>query len=426
VHFTFPYHRVRERLVEALSKEFDVAIQDIRPGWLPGRVTVEGLSLTTRPRRDDEKPRTLVIERVDLALGVLALLGKKLSIDVDATLGGGRLVGNVQQSSAGVDADLRTEDVSLESVPGLDAITGGAPIVGPFAASLKLNLPKGKWAAASGALQASCSGCTIGDGVTKVRPPNPGQQNAFTSEGMTLPRIRLGEFTGRIQINKGVACIERFQARGGDIELTLDGGVKLADPFKEAQAMLLARLKTSEEFRKASVRNAALFAGVRDAEGFVAYVARNAPLLALRWQESRTPFNSLPECRGVAAPPSPPPVARTAAPQNPVPPPPPSATATATPTTPEPPPPAPAPAPPPADPNGATLPAGEPPPPPPAPSPGNDLVPSATPPSPPTEPAVQPAPQPEAAPPPAPEVTPQPAEIPTEPPQQPQPAPPAQ
>ena len=300
-HFTFPYERLRDRLVEALGKEFDVSIASIRPGLLPGRVTIEVLSLTTRPKRDDEKPKTLIIERVDLALGVLALVGRTVSVDVDAKLGGGRLVGDVSYSSSAVTVDLRTEDVSLESVPGLDAITGGAPIVGPFVAKLKLNLPNGKWATGNGGLEVSCSGCTIGDGVTKVRPMSPGQQNAFTSEGMTLPRIRLGEFSGKIPISKGVACIERFEARGGDIELTLEGGVKFADPFKDTQGTLQARLKSSEEFKRASVRNAALFTGVRDAEGFTTYVARNAPLVALRWLEARSPFTPLPECRGLKA-----------------------------------------------------------------------------------------------------------------------------
>jgi type II secretion system protein N len=305
-HFTFPYQRVRERIVDALSGQFDVGVADVGPGWAPGRVRIEGLSLTTRPAREDEQPRTLFVERVDLAVGLMALAGKTVSVDIDALIGGGKLVGNVRrQDDETVAVDLRTEGLSLESIPGITAVTGGAPIVGPVEAEVKLSLPKGKWEAANGDIRLACSGCSIGDGKTKVRPMSPGQQNAFTSEGMTLPRIRLGELEASVDISKGAACVERFQARGGDVELSVEGGVKFADPFKESQTTLQARVKTSEEFRAASVRNAALFTGVRDASGFVTFQTRS-PLLAMRWTEPRSSFLAMRECQGVAAPPPPP------------------------------------------------------------------------------------------------------------------------
>ena len=56
-HFTFPYERVRDRIVDALASEMDVTIGDIGPGWLPGQVHREGVTLTTRPKREDEKPK---------------------------------------------------------------------------------------------------------------------------------------------------------------------------------------------------------------------------------------------------------------------------------------------------------------------------------------------------------------------------------
>ena len=44
-HFTFPYQRLRDRIVDALSSEMDVSIGDIGPGWLPGRVHLEKTGL---------------------------------------------------------------------------------------------------------------------------------------------------------------------------------------------------------------------------------------------------------------------------------------------------------------------------------------------------------------------------------------------
>lgn len=397
LHFTFPYERVKERAIDAMSKDYDVGIADLGPGWLPGRVSIQGLSLTTRPKRTDEKPRTLFIERIDVALGLLALISKTISVDVDATVGGGRLIGNVRQSDGGFGVDVRTEEVSLESIPGLEAVTFGAPLVGPFQAKIKLNLPKGKWANASGEVSLSCSGCTAGDGVTKVRMQSSRPQDAFANEGVTLPRIRLGEFNAKIQISKGVACVETFEAKGGDLEISVGGGVKFQDPFKDSQSQLMARLKVSEEFRRSSTRNAVMFSGIRDAEGYMNYTTRGG-FLAMRWlpiDPSRgSTYTPLPECRGVAAPPKAA-VGRATAPTNPepsaAPTPPPTPEARPVETAPAPPPPQPEPA--------ATPPQPEPsaPPPQPAPQPEPTPAPAPPPPAPATEVTPEPPPpQPQA------------------------------
>ena len=80
----------------------------------------------------------------------------------------------------------------------------------------------------------------IRDGVTKVHGPGP--QNAFNSEGFTLPRIKLGDLVARAQITNGVVCIVKLEARSNEGEVTVEGGLKLADPAKESLAQLYARL----------------------------------------------------------------------------------------------------------------------------------------------------------------------------------------
>ena len=39
--------------------------------------------------------------------------------------------------------------------------------------------------------------CTIGDGVSKIRPTGQGQQNAFSEGGFTLPKLKLGKIAVR-------------------------------------------------------------------------------------------------------------------------------------------------------------------------------------------------------------------------------------
>ena len=321
LHFTFPYDRVRDLVIEQLSGQYEVGIAEVGPGIFPGRFTIKGLTLTTRPASDSEKPKTLVIDRIDVSVGILALIGKAVSVDFDATLGEGRVVGNVESSARGLSIDAETHDVSLESVPGISVLTFGAPIKGPIVAKVKLLVPQMKWAQANGNIDIGCADCTIGDGVTKARlPPPPGQ--TVPSEGLTLPKIKLGELTAKVQITNGIACIVRIDAHSSEGELTLEGGVKLTDPPKDSQAQLYARIKLTDEFRNESARNDAIVAslGPRGDDGFTAYQARTS-ISALRWLTARTPPPPMRECAGVAQPAAAPrpAAARPTAPSVPVP-----------------------------------------------------------------------------------------------------------
>jgi type II secretion system protein N len=424
MHFTFPYDSLRDRLVEIMSKDYDVGIAEVSPGLLPGRVRLKGITLTTRPTAESEKPRTLFIERVDLAIGWLALVGKSVSIDVRADLGEGSIAGNFTTSAKRTAVDFRTDGLSLETVPGIAVVTGGAPFKGPLQARIRLELPEGKWSQASGNIELGCEDCTIGDGVTKVKSPvTSGPANAFSDQGITLPRIRLGKFVAKIDIKQGAACIVELTSKSADGELSVDGGLKLTDALRDLQAQLYAKIKFSDEFKKASARNQdfeiLMTTGARQPDGWATFQIKG-PLMSTRWLGAHAAPPPMKECTGIAAPaPPPPPPPRVAGggrspmapPAAPTPaptaPPPPGGmrppTATATPT---PPPPAPPPA-------AGVVPPAEPPPVTPPPN-GEVIVqqqPVAEPPPPPQpEPPVaapvpepqpqQPEPQPEPPPPP--------------------------
>ncbi|HKA90064.1 MAG TPA: type II secretion system protein GspN [Haliangiales bacterium] len=309
-HFFFPYERVKERLAAALSSEYDVSIESVSPGLLPGRLRIKGMTLTTRPVGDGVKPVTLLIDHVDVNIGILALIGKKFSIGVDAVLGDGEVTGRVEKSEDEIFVDLHTRDLPLDSVPGVAVITGGAPIKGGLEANFSIRLPQGKWAAADGRIEVSCADCTIGDGVTKVRPVVPGQTNAFTGGGFTLPRIKLGQVEGKVVITKGIACIETFHTKSPHGELRVEGGLKLADPFAQSQTQLYTRVQLSDAFRKESPRNLdfdnLFFAGAKLPDGAASYQARTSISL-LRWLPAKVPPPPMKECGSVVAPAPPPP-----------------------------------------------------------------------------------------------------------------------
>jgi type II secretion system protein N len=346
VHLYFPYERVKDRLAAALASEYDVSIESVSPGLFPGRLRIKGVTLTTRPTSDGVKPVTLLIDHVDVNIGLLALLGKKVSIGIDAVLGDGEVTGRVERSDEEVVVDLHTKDLPLDSIPGVAVLTGGAPINGGLEADFSLRLPGGKWAAADGRIEVACGDCTIGDGVTKVRPVVPGQTNAFTGEGFTLPRIKLGQVTGKVVITKGIACIETFHTKSAHGELSVEGGLKMSDPFAQSQVQLYTRVQLSDAFRKESPRNLdfdnLFFGGAKQPDGWASYQARTSISL-LRWLVAKVPPPPMKECAGVAAPPTAP--AAGQPPTAAIPPPPPRPTMAApigappgpTPTTPAPP-----------------------------------------------------------------------------------------
>ncbi len=307
VHFMFPYDRVKERLKDAMSKDYDVEIGEIKPGWFPGHVTITDITLTTRPANELEKPVTLTIEKADVSIGLFALLGKKVSLDIDATLGDGEVKGHVSSSDDGLSLDVDTHELPLESIPGVAVITGGAPIKGGLEVHVKLDVPGNKWMMADGQIDISCSACVIGDGTTKVHAP--GQTNAFNAEGFTLPAIKLGQLTGKVTIKQGIACVETFASKSSHGEVQLEGGVKLADPIAQSQAQLFARFKLTDEFKNESPRNGdveiLMGTGARTPDGWMAYSAKS-PLGAMRWIAAPKPPVAMRECpsaSGAQAPP---------------------------------------------------------------------------------------------------------------------------
>ena len=79
LQMTFPYGRVKEKVIDALSEKYDVTIGDVERGWIPGRLYFNHVLLKTRPGKD-ETPSGLSIERLEVDLGLLALLRGAASV----------------------------------------------------------------------------------------------------------------------------------------------------------------------------------------------------------------------------------------------------------------------------------------------------------------------------------------------------------
>jgi type II secretion system protein N len=291
VQLVFPYARVVDRVVGALSADHDVRIDRLERGWLPGRFTLRGVHITTR----GGEPFALTFDRIDVDLELRALLTGRIASRVDARGEHGRLRGRADEGSAGVDVDLVATDLPLAR------LTGGTPLAGEPELRLRLHLESGALSAVRGEVDIACDDCVL-DSQT---------------------RVRLGRVAGRAAVSEGIACLAPLRGRSDDGVFTLQGGVRLSDDIAGTRADLLAGFEPSAAFR-AAAGHRDLVAGLQ--QGRIARAARGR-IASLRWtataQAAADPCARIrqpePAAPTVAAAPSPARVA--AAPAEPEPPP---------------------------------------------------------------------------------------------------------
>ena len=195
VHLTFPYERVKDRLVAAMADKYEVKVLDVKRTILPGGIILEGVSLTPRvdpsaaekegeEGEEAEPPPPLYIDTLRVDMGLLAALSSTADVDVLAEIGGGSIEGNINLSKAAVKAKFSTELLPLDNIiPGLKAAVG-LPMKGRLNASVDLTLPEGRWDKAEGEIALSCPSCTIGDGKSKIKPKAPPGKRLRRSAGV--------------------------------------------------------------------------------------------------------------------------------------------------------------------------------------------------------------------------------------------------
>ena len=69
--------------------------------------------------------------------------------------------------------------------------------------------------------------------------------NPLLAEGLLLPKIRIGDFTGRIVFEKGIGRFQSVQAKSPDGEIALEGEIRLADPTQFSSVDVYVRFKLS-------------------------------------------------------------------------------------------------------------------------------------------------------------------------------------
>ncbi len=259
LQLTFPYGRVKDKVIEALSTKYDVTIGDVERGIMPGRMYFKSVRLVTRPEKAEDSVTSFYIDSLEVDLGLLALLKKTVSINIDASIKPGHLKGNISISQDLTSIDLEGSDLPSGSLPIKEGI--GLPLTGKIAFKFKLDLPNEKsktgkvtqnWQKAEGSMVFDCpSGCTIGDGKTKLKPKlKNARSQAFANDGIEFGKVNVESLLAKVTIDDGKLTLTTFEAKSLDGEIHIDFEATLAPVFSESMVAGCLRFKGSEVLSK--------------------------------------------------------------------------------------------------------------------------------------------------------------------------------
>lgn len=240
---TFPFDRVKDKVTELLSEKYEVSIGGVERGWIPGRMYFKSVSLRTRPTKAEEAPTTFYVEQLEIDLGLFALLHGTAAVKLDAKIGPGHIKGHIALSKDGTSIDLVGNDLPSASLPMREAL--GLPMSGKVRFVFDLDLPNEKskagkvassWLKAAGHAEFACpSGCTVGDGKSKLKlvVKNRGQQ-AFAEGGIDFGKINIDSLFAAIEIKNGKLDVTNFEAKSADGELHVDFDMALNQDMNQS------------------------------------------------------------------------------------------------------------------------------------------------------------------------------------------------
>ena len=263
VQLTFPYNRVRQKAVDMLADKYDVTIGDVERGILPGRFYLKSVTLRTRPQKADDVPTTFFIDKLEVDAHILSSILKwGPVVSFDAKIGAGHLSGAIAANKSDFSMQIDGEDLPSASLPMREIL--GLPMSGKVAFDLDLDRPiepakndkTGKtgvdWSKAEGEVNFSCpSGCTIGDGKTKLKTKMKNARNAaFAADGIEFGKVDIDSLVAKVEIKNGKVDVTKFDTKSTDGELHVDYSMKLEPNLDDSTVTGCLRYKGSESLSK--------------------------------------------------------------------------------------------------------------------------------------------------------------------------------
>jgi type II secretion system protein N len=187
LQLSFPYSRVKDKLVDSASDKYTITVTSVERGLIPGRVYFKGVTITPVKTKPDEVVTPFFINELQVDFGIMSLLGGNVSLDLDATIGDrkegfGHLLVSASVGKFGkgdIDVSIVGDSLPAPTLPMRQLI--GLPIsTGKLRFTVDLSLPMEKtklgkasinWQKVTGGISLACpKNCTFGDGTTKLKP----------------------------------------------------------------------------------------------------------------------------------------------------------------------------------------------------------------------------------------------------------------
>jgi type II secretion system protein N len=222
LRLTFPSDAVKTRLIaEAGARGWTFDATDVGPAGVLG-FSAEGVRL------DDQAGLTIPIDRLSASLQILPLLLGKQRLDLDAHVFDGRVRGT---ADVGGDGDrlyrFRLDGVDLARAVPLRTRTK-LELVGLVDGTVDVTFPAGAEAQPTGKVELAIASAGVNGGQLAL----PGMTSGFA-----VPKVALGEVAAVLTLAGGKGTFDRFEARGGDAELSTEGLYFAVHPKLEHSAL---------------------------------------------------------------------------------------------------------------------------------------------------------------------------------------------
>jgi type II secretion system protein N len=244
--WAFPYDRIKEQVIaRGAAQGYDVTVETAGPVFGLG-VAMDNIMVRSRPV-PGMKASAFEIESARVHLSPLAQLLGTLAFDVALETMGGQIDADVAIEKARAVNKVTARDLAMNQMPGVKQAIN-LPLGGTLDLDLDLVSPNQRNAEANGTLNWKWAGMVLGDGKEKLKIAG----NPLMAEGISLPRVRFGDFGGKVVFQKGVGRLQGVAARSQDAEVKIEGEVRLADPATTSHLDLYIMFKFSDALLKSA------------------------------------------------------------------------------------------------------------------------------------------------------------------------------
>lgn len=211
---------------EVAKRGYNLALSEVsvlRP-W--GEARLDKIVWTLPSKNPKEQSDTVNIDSLDVSGSVWSyLMDEIVDVDVVANLPEGTIQADVRESEGNVSIVGKATGVPLEWIPKLKSSLQTS-LEGKVNLVYDLRLPERKVDKMSGTLEIYCNDCAVGNGHSKIKFPGA---TGMAKNGITIPRLHLGELQSKIVFDNGLATVEQFESNGDDVKVRAEGTVEIKE-----------------------------------------------------------------------------------------------------------------------------------------------------------------------------------------------------